>query len=98
MYIGDWSSDVCSSDLILCLAGVSVLAGLSLWKLREGVDLRKQASLAQGTLDDVLQSLQSAHIYHLRAQLTGSKRSEERRVGKERRQLAGTDDEDARSC
>lgn len=70
------------SAAISCLSIVSILAGITLFKLREGVELRKQASFAQSTLDDVLESLQQAHIYHLRAQISESP-AEEARATKE---------------
>jgi signal transduction histidine kinase/CheY-like chemotaxis protein/HPt (histidine-containing phosphotransfer) domain-containing protein len=58
---------------ISCLTVVSILAGWSLVRLRRGVEMRKQASLAQAKLDDVLESLQQAHIDHLKYQMAGSR-------------------------
>src|SRR2546426_7032915 len=75
---GDWSSDVCSSDLVFCVGVLfrtpdQVLKGVARHaeeaRTAEGVPLALRASLAEETVPSDLRP--------------GPKRSEERRVGKE---------------
>src|SRR3546814_5181466 len=72
MRISDWSSDVCSSDLLLAECSVVIKVDLGIgrideafWRLREGIDLNLGAVQIDEELVERLQ------------------RSEERRVGKE---------------
>src|SRR3546814_5890377 len=72
MRISDWSSDVCSSDLViaktaLALDGEPILKGDYIWSFRTGA-LQDVASFGSGPNGQVVDS---------------QGRSEERRVGKE---------------
>src|SRR5437762_7135679 len=76
-YIGDWSSDVCSSDL-RCMT----------WLYRN--DVGRVARYGTVQLSDVLSVERYSHVMHLCSNVTGQLvegktafRSEERRVGKE---------------
>src|SRR5437879_11562330 len=68
-YIGDWSSDVCSSDL--CFASLAMTDGASDEKRGFGVSRQLQ------------NERQAQHLVHLGGEVLV--RSEERRVGKEGR-------------
>src|SRR5437763_5930520 len=77
-YIGDWSSDVCSSDLtFLTLIVVPVLFTL-LMRDRSGPEVDVEAELASGSLPGA-----GATPVNPRGAATDGDRSEERRVGKE---------------
>ena len=80
-YIGDWSSDVCSSDL----CGPMILAAgdvPGIWKL-EG----RQAPLSGTAIYDLRRQQLASHVHREHTSnlslIFNSHRSEERRVGKE---------------
>src|SRR3546814_3950362 len=69
MRISDWSSDVCSSDLLMLLAGAAHAAGSSMpW---------------EGPLQSILESIQGPVARIIAVIIIIATRSEERRVGKE---------------
>src|SRR3546814_16150982 len=74
MRISDWSSDVCSSDLIAALAGLSFLLPS---------DPPSIAGEDGGNVQDYLTELILSRDSDLIGRTVGSLRSEERRVGKE---------------
>src|SRR5207248_4317808 len=86
---GDWSSDVCSSDLFLIAADPALTIEDALAGLRTGVGTL--AKLAQrkndGTLDGTLRGFVRDFAYFLLRSCIdrpcNERRSEERRVGKE---------------
>src|SRR3546814_19109816 len=75
MRISDWSSDVCSSDLVVALADVLGAFAPGQWRLAEG-DVADQVERA-----DPLSQLLLDFVGQLVPQ--DALRSEERRVGKE---------------
>src|SRR3546814_11146236 len=85
MRISDWSSDVCSSDLLLDQADVGVLqrfgGGGDLLERGVAVAVERTPEFGQAGLEgvEVLRLL----VLHLDEELVGVARSEERRVGKE---------------
>src|SRR5437762_6148764 len=82
-YIGGWSSDVCSSDLLLGPTGGYLLAyPVAAWAV--GAMVRERSSVWRVACG-VLAGLVLIHLGGLAqlAILTGNIRSEERRVGRE---------------
>src|SRR3546814_12892609 len=90
MRISDWSSDVCSSDLLVCLLIVGlfafvVLRGLSRL-MRENsqfVQLAATGLLVTFGLQALINMASSLHLMPTKGMTLPFIRSEERRVGKE---------------
>src|SRR3546814_6493627 len=87
--ISDWSSDVCSSDLLGFVAGSQQVSGEHLVALHGARKIRCQSILVQisrQTLHKLLPLRSAAQAYGLGCKLLQAGvgiRSEERRVGKE---------------
>src|SRR3546814_15095270 len=87
MRISDWSSDVCSSDLsaLALLAAAPLLAqsnDSAITQSGSGQDATV-SQLGANSESDITQSNAGNNATVLQNGVTGSKRSEERRVGKE---------------
>src|SRR5256885_12862999 len=72
---GDWSSDVCSSDLLLLKLGAKKFAE---WTLKQ-----KRLLVTDTTFRDAHQSLMATRVRSYDMLACAGARSEERRVGKE---------------
>src|SRR3546814_14442735 len=89
MRISDWSSDVCSSDLILILYGSLRPQSFSRKLALEAERIMRQFGAETRVFDPhelpLLDSVPASHpkVQELRALSLWSERSEERRVGKE---------------
>src|SRR3546814_13807909 len=90
MRISDWSSDVCSSDLVR--DRIAAMAGPRAPAMRERRDMVRALRAARLPIPDrltgeVMAALAEAGVFRLRSAIIGSiafqSRSEERRVGKE---------------
>src|SRR5437764_8599030 len=81
-YIGDWSSDVCSSDLFLILAVIAIV-------YHNRHKLSHPGSLGARTFgggnNSVCHFIKKSSVFRCKCSAADIGRSEERRVGKERR-------------
>src|SRR5207253_3595377 len=79
----DWSSDVCSSDLVLHAVAGPVDADSFLREARWANETYQLAQLEKPTPAQLQTFFRQAHLARLKLEREVSLRSEERRVGKE---------------
>src|SRR3546814_14963073 len=94
MRISDWSSDVCSSDLVVSMGGMSLT---NKDRVSDGYQLRQAEKQSDGSTKKMMACMTCGTLFYLKSDIAISQelqrissyleplaeRSEERRVGKE---------------